>query len=251
MSEVITRAIEEGASVIDPSKKGRNRSIDASDVDERTIYNFLKGKERKIGSAHSPTLRVVDAYLQASNVIATPSVYGSLFLGTLGAHVAAQYAPQDENRPPPKSWQDEVVGLYSVDARSVYIPGSDRSYRIIISLRPTPPGSHYVHCRVARSSYPDFADILAGSTREDWRTEDFVGLAIQTTAGLTCHLTALATRAPLYMLIIPPSVHRKPADLIVSANSFESPGFISEYAELTSITDASLLTYFDNLPWTV
>ena len=144
--------------MIDPSKTGRDRSIDATDVDERTIYNFLKGKERKIGSAHSPTLRVVDAYLQASNVIANPSVYGSLFLGTLGAHVAAQYAPQEENRPPPKSWQDEVVGLYSVDARSVYIPGSDRSDRIIIRCGRHRP-AHTVHCRVARSSSPDFADI--------------------------------------------------------------------------------------------
>jgi hypothetical protein len=250
MSDVIARALAEGSSIIDPSRKGRERSIDASDVDERTIYNFLRLKERKLGSTHETTLRVVDAYLQASDIIVSPSVYGSLFLGTLGSHVAAQYAPQ-EDRPPPKSWQEEVVGLYSIDARSVYIPGSDGSDQIIISLRPTPPGSHYVHCRVARSSFKDLADILSRDTKADWRSEDFAGLAFQTTAGLSCHLVALSTRAPLYMLIIPPSVHRRPAGLLVSANSFESPGYISEYAELTNITDQRVLTYFDKLPWIV
>lgn len=236
---------DEGTTIYDPSSLDGELNVEV--MTSKTLYNFLSNDQKGILRTHPRTLRFVEAFLGAKSGKSLVSYRRESFVDTLGAATSIQYSSPKSRYP--KGWSIHDVGdsaLFQYSAPSTLIPGPMQARDVLVFVKRVKHENFLLFRVLPLPGSIEFSRFsFSDEDLSDWGEEPFSGIGTYTRDGLSCHMTSINVKIPLYMFI-------RPADhktLECSFISYEAPGYLLPYHPLNPLNREDVLTYFDNLPW--
>ncbi|OXT02739.1 hypothetical protein B7H23_07655 [Notoacmeibacter marinus] len=217
------------------------------DVTAETLKNLLTKKSDQVARIHDATIRIIHAF---NSVVSGMNVGFNRpsFVETLGASTSMQYAS-----PISVSDIDDTMKLFD-DKIFIYkgstssFPASLDSECVLMWFRQLPAESFLYTRFIASPSALEFSHFLmTKADRSDWQDNHFTGVAVRTREGLSCHLASLNLRIPAYALI----KIAETGGLTCALHSYQTPGYLLDYSEISPVEDDDVLEKFTHWPWKI
>lgn len=248
IDKIITEFLYSDGNIIDPSAD--DGILDTGSITSKTVYNFLSKSLSELERVYNGTFRYVDAFLAVLNKTTGTDYRRPSFLESLGAANAIQFSPNTED-----VYREtlEVVGtgdrrLFLFDKSTSMLPAPLQAENVLVWFQHV-AGERFFLVRIApmprkiENAHARFSK----NDKSDWSEDHYTGIAIVTRDGISCHLTSMNAKIPLYVLVkLDPE-----AILSCAFISYETPGYLLDYASLSPLKNPKALEYFEKIPWIV
>ncbi len=235
--------------IFDPTTN--DNEFDTDTIEAKTVYNFLAKSLQELVRVYNGTFRIIDAYLSVVEGVRGRAYYRPSFLETLGATTALQFSPPNstaENVEQFLSVGSSAERLFLFDASTSMLPAPLQAKCVLIWLQKVTAEKFLLVKLVPLPRELEHADTRFSSfDKSDWNEDHYSGIAIPTRDGLSCHLTSMNAKIPLYTLIKSNSEHALSCAFV----SYETPGYLLDYLPLSVLNNNNIVKYFENSPWIV
>ena len=230
-------------------KGGTFRDVDGNDINiyqhelsSKTIYNFLGIGLEALGRIHNKTLLYIEAYLGASGC--KISFHRPDYLSTLGVSTSIQYRPVElDIEDIMSSLGRGEYRLFIFNGSTSGLPAPLQADCVLIWVAAI-PGEHFFFVHLVPVIGPvEYSHIKrGGNDKSDWNESHYRGIGIATRDGISCHLTSVAIRIPLYVLL-----KVEDDQLQCAFVSYEAPGYLLQYTKVEKYDDIKATSYFEEL----